>query len=80
MKNDINVIDVDSFSFPKSLIRDESGKVIGYIVDINDIKKIDYVDTMIINNENYPLEQLPIDFQEFVISERKKKELSEIKR
>jgi hypothetical protein len=35
---------------------------------------------MIINNENYPLEQLPIDFQEFVISERKKKELSEIKR
>ena len=79
MKNDINVIDVDSFSFPRSLIKDESGKVIGYTVDVNDIKKIDYVDT-IINNENYPLEQLPIDFQEFVISERKKKELSEIKR
>ena len=79
MKNDINIIDVDSFSFPRKLIKDESGKVIGYTVDANDIKKIDYVDT-IINDENYPLEQLPIDFQEFVISERNNKESSEIKR
>lgn len=70
-KKDINIIDIDSFAFPKEIVKSEN-KVVGYTFDVNDAKKNDYIDT-IIDNEDYPIENLPEELQELVISARKQK-------
>ena len=44
-------------------------KTAGYAYDAN---KKDYID-MIIKDENYPIENLPTDLQELVISARKQR-------
>ena len=70
-KEETNIIDVDSFAFPKEIVKDGE-KAIGFTFDANDVNKMQYID-MIINDENYPIDKLPNELQELVILARKKK-------
>lgn len=68
-KKDIKIIDIDSFAFPKGIIK-SGDKVVGYSFDADDAEKPHYINT-IIDNENYPIENLPEELQELIISARK---------
>ena len=70
-KKDNKIIDIDSFAFPKEIIKN-GDKVVGYSFDADDAEKPHFIDT-IIDNENYPIENLPEELQKLIISARKKK-------
>ena len=70
-KKDIKIIDTDSFAFPKGIVK-SGDKVVGYSFDADDAEKTHHIDT-IIGNENYPIENLPEELQELIISARKQK-------
>ena len=68
MGKNIKLVDIDSFAIPKEIVKDGE-KTVGYAYDAN---KMDYID-MIVKDENYPIENLPADLQELVISARKQR-------
>ena len=74
-KDEINIIDTDSFAFPKEILEDGE-KTIGYTFDTNDVNKKQYID-MIIDDENYPIDKLPNELQRLIVFARKQKNKQE---